>query len=118
MGGGAAGGEARGGAARPRRVPWPGELNAAELKLGAKALQSEPCEAYRAAWGAYRAACADFHARDALTLLDALLDRFGAAYDAAKAERAAVDFDDLELRARRRCWPTPGRASAGASASS
>ena len=34
------------------------------------------------------------------TLLDALLDRFGAAYDAAKAERAAVDFDDLELRAR------------------
>ena len=102
-GGAAGGGAARGGAAalagRPR-VPWPGELNAAELKLGAKALQSEPCEAYRAAWGAYRSACADFHARDALTLLDALLDRFGAAYDAAKAERAAVDFDDLELRAK------------------
>ena len=95
------GGEARGRAAERRAaVPWPGALNAAELKLGAKALQSEPCEAYRAAWGAYRAACADFHARAALTLLDALLDRFGAAYDAAKAERAAVDFDDLELRAQ------------------
>ena len=41
-----------------------------------------------------------YHARAALTLIDALLDRFGAAYDTAKAERAAVDFDDLELRAR------------------
>ena len=82
-------------------VPWPGALTAAELKYGAKALQSEPCEAYRTAWGAYRAACADFHARGALQLLDALLDRFGAAYEAAKAERAAVDFDDLELRAQR-----------------
>ena len=91
----------RGRRRRGRGRPWPGELNAAELKLGAKALQSEPCEAYRAAWGAYRAACADFHARDALTLLDALLDRFGAAYDQAKAERSAVDFDDLELRAQR-----------------
>lgn len=81
-------------------VPWPGELAAAELKGGAKALTSDPCEAYRKAWAAYRAATADYHARAALTLLDALLDRFGAAYDAAKAERAAVDFDDLELRAR------------------
>jgi len=82
-------------------VPWPGALAAAELKGGAKALTSEACEAYREAWAAYRAACADYHATTALTLLDALLDRFGHAFDAAKAERAAVDFDDLELRARR-----------------
>ena len=93
---------ARAGAARPRRVsPGPGLSSAAELKSGAKALTSGPCEAYRTAWREYRAACADFHARTALTLLDALLDRFGAAYDQAKAERAAVDFDDLELRARK-----------------
>jgi ATP-dependent exoDNAse (exonuclease V) beta subunit len=81
-------------------VPWPGALTPAELKGGAKALASDPCEAYRAAWTAYRAACADHHARSALRLIDGLLDRFGAAYDAAKAARAAVDFDDLELRAR------------------
>jgi ATP-dependent helicase/nuclease subunit A len=81
-------------------VPWPGALNPAELKGGAKALTSEPCEAYRAAFTSYRAACADFHAGSALGLIDALLDRYGAAYEAAKAERAAIDFDDLELRAR------------------
>ncbi len=84
----------------PGGVPWPGALDVAELKGGAKALSSEACEAYRAAYGAYRAACADYHARGALTLIDGLLERFGAAYAAAKAGRAAVDFDDLELRAR------------------
>ena len=55
---------------------------------------------YREAWEAYRAACADHHARAALVLLDDLLDRFGTAYDAAKAARAGVDFADLELRVR------------------
>jgi len=35
-----------------------------------------------------------------LELLDSLLKRFGRTYEAAKAERAAVDFEDLELRAR------------------
>jgi ATP-dependent exoDNAse (exonuclease V) beta subunit len=81
-------------------VPWPGELNPAELKGGAKALTSDACEAYRAAFGAYRARCADYHAGGALALIDALLNAYGAAYDDAKAERAAIDFDDLELRAR------------------
>ena len=33
-------------------------------------------------------------------LLDALLDRFGGAYAEAKAARAGVDFEDLELRVR------------------
>ena len=81
-------------------MPWPGALNPAELKGGAKALTSDACEAYRSAFTAYRARCADFHAGSALALIDALLDRYGAAYDDAKAERAAIDFDDLELRAR------------------
>src|SRR4051794_4247372 len=81
-------------------VPFPGELAPAELKRGAKALESEACEAYRAAWAAYRAACGEHHARSALRLIDSLLDRFGAIYEAAKAARAAVDFDDLELRTR------------------
>ena len=82
------------------RVPWPGELAPAELKGGARALTTAPCEDYRAAWTAYRAACADFHASTALALIDGLLARYGAAFTKAKRERAAVDFDDLELRAK------------------
>ena len=83
------------------RVPWPGELGAAaELKGGARALTTDACEAYRGAWLAYRAACADYHASTALTLIDALLARYGDEFTRAKRERAAVDFDDLELRAK------------------
>src|SRR4051794_19213987 len=81
-------------------VPFPGELAPAELKRGAKALESEACEAYREAWAAYRAGCGEHHARSALQLIDRLLERFGAVYEAAKAARAAVDFEDLELRTR------------------
>ena len=81
-------------------VPWPGALDAAKLGSGAKALDDPACAAYREAWEAYRAACADHHGRAALVLLDDLLDRFNAAYDEAKAARAGVDFSDLELRVR------------------
>jgi ATP-dependent helicase/nuclease subunit A len=93
-------------------VPWPGELDAGKLGSGARALDDPACEAYREAWEAYRAACADHHARAAVVLLDDLLDRFGAAFEVAKAARAGVDFSDLELRVRdllaepaaRRAW--------------
>ena len=80
--------------------PLPGALDALKLPSGAKALEHDDCVAYREAWGAYRAACADHHAHPVLALLDALLDAFGTAYAAAKAERAGVDFEDLELRVR------------------
>jgi ATP-dependent exoDNAse (exonuclease V) beta subunit len=81
-------------------APWPGDLDAAKLGTGAKLLEEPACDDYRAAWEAYRAACADHHARAALILLDDLLDRFGSEFDAAKAARAGVDFADLELRVR------------------
>ncbi len=81
-------------------TPWPGDLDAAKLGSGAKALDDRACADYRAAWEAYRSACADHHAGAALVLLDDLLDRFGAAYETAKTARAAVDFSDLELRVR------------------
>ena len=105
-------------AAAASACPWPGELDAAELKGGAKALTSEPCEAYRGRLGAPTGppARTTTPAR-ALTLLDALLDRFGAAYDAAKAERAAVDFEDLELRAPRPARRPRDPRSAGRSGS-
>ena len=81
-------------------VPSPGELDAAKLGAGAKALATEACEAYRTAWEAYRSGCADHHARKAVILLDELLARFAAEYAEGKADRAAVDFEDLELGVR------------------
>ncbi len=81
-------------------VPLPSALDDAKLGLGARALEHDDCAAYREAWATHRAACADFHAHPALAALDALLAAFAAEYAAAKAARAAVDFDDLELRVR------------------
>ena len=81
-------------------VPSPGELDQAKLGAGAKALGSEACEGYRSAWEAYRSGCADHHARAALILIDELLGRFAAEYAEGKAERAGVDFEDLELGVR------------------
>jgi ATP-dependent exoDNAse (exonuclease V) beta subunit len=80
--------------------PLPAALDAAKLPSGAKALEHDDCASYRDAWAAYRAACADHHARPVLVLLDGLLDAFATAYANAKTERAGVDFDDLELRVR------------------
>lgn len=82
------------------RVPFPRELDASELGRSARALSEPPCEAYREAWAAYRQACADHHARAALALIDDLLERFAAEYAAAKAARAGLDFEDLELGVR------------------
>jgi len=93
------------GAAEP---PLPGALDAAKLPAGAKALEHEDCAAYREAWAAYRAACADHHARPVVVLLDALLDAFGTAYAEAKTERAGIDFEDLELRVRDLLAGDPG----------
>ena len=81
-------------------MPLPGALEAAKLPTGAKALEHADCAAYRDAWEALRAACADHHARPVLELLAGLLDAFAAEYAALKAARAQVDFEDLELRVR------------------
>ena len=81
-------------------VPVPAVLAPGELKKGSKALEQEPCAAYRAAWSAYRQGCADHHARLALVEIADLLIRFGAAYAEAKAARAGLDFEDLELGVR------------------
>jgi ATP-dependent helicase/nuclease subunit A len=81
-------------------VPVPTALTAADLKKGAKALGEPPSEAYRAAFAAYRQSCADHHARATLEEIAALLERFGARYAEAKAQRAGLDFEDLELGVR------------------
>ena len=56
--------------------PLPGALDDARLPAGAKALEHDDCAAYREDWEAYRAACADHHARPALVLIDELLGAF------------------------------------------
>ncbi len=81
-------------------VPVPTALTAAELKKGAKPLAAPPAEAYRAAYDAYRQSCADHHARAALEEIAVLLSRFGQRYAEAKAQRAGLDFEDLELGVR------------------
>jgi ATP-dependent exoDNAse (exonuclease V) beta subunit len=86
-------------AAAVEAVPLPHALAPAELKRNAAVLREPGCDDYREALSAYRQACIDHHAHGVLVAIDALLDRFGTAYAAAKAGRAAVDFADLELRA-------------------
>ncbi len=81
-------------------VPVPSALAPGELKKGSKALEQEACAAYRKAWAAYRQGCADHHARRALIEIADLLTRFSAAYADAKAARAGLDFEDLELGVR------------------
>ena len=93
-------GDVRARARRRVACPVPSALAAAELKKGSKALGEESCEGYRAAWAAYRQGCADHHARLALIEIAELLARFGAVYAEAKAARAGLDFEDLELGVR------------------
>jgi ATP-dependent exoDNAse (exonuclease V) beta subunit len=81
-------------------APLPGDLAAAKLGNGARGLDAPECAEYREAWTAFRAACADHHARPALALVARLLDTFATAYAEAKAARARVDFEDLELGVR------------------
>lgn len=80
--------------------PLPAALDTARLGTANRLLAHDDCDGYRTAWAQYRTACADHHARPVLELLDDLLRRFAAAYAEAKAARARVDFEDLELGVR------------------
>ena len=76
-------------------------LKAATYAPGSVAeLQDDPSRRYLAALEVFAAGCRDARARPVLVLLDELLGRFADAYAAAKRERSAVDFDDLELLTR------------------
>ena len=77
---------------------WPGDLP--ELGNGAGALKTETCERYRAALAELRQDLANAIAIRMRDALDALLEGYGRAYEAAKRARGGVDFDDLELLAR------------------
>ncbi len=93
----------------------PGELapELGDLTLGvnANALKTPVCDAYRAALQAYACACRDARAAAAVALLDELLGDYADAYAEAKRDRAALDFDDLELHARDLLEDEPGLRS-------
>jgi ATP-dependent helicase/nuclease subunit A len=74
----------------------------AELRFGASAnaLKTDACTRYLRALAAYAGACRDRAAGAAVARLDELLRGYASAYAGAKRERAALDFDDLELFAR------------------
>lgn len=75
-------------------------LGALSFGTGANALKTEACARYLEALRAYAVACRDRDAAAAVVLLGELLAGYGDAYAAAKRDRAALDFDDLELLAR------------------
>jgi ATP-dependent helicase/nuclease subunit A len=82
-------------------VHSPGTLVALKLSGAASgALASPLCQIYREALAGYSAACADHYGERARVLLDGLLRDYSGRYGELKRERGAVDFDDLELRAR------------------
>ncbi len=82
--------------------PWPGDLDRIALPGGNGAALATPvCIAYAEAWARFREVCAHRYAKRAHGLLDRLLRSYGARYAAGKRERSGVDFDDLELLARR-----------------
>jgi len=82
-------------------TPLPGACAALTLPGGSALLAGAACGAYREAVEAYTRACANEYAVTALGLLGALLQRYGSAYAAAKHQRGALDFDDLEIEASR-----------------
>lgn len=80
--------------------PPPGALDGLSFSKRGKALTTDACTAYRDALAAYAGAWRDRRAIEVARVFDALLGAFADAYAAAKRARAAVDFDDLELRCR------------------
>jgi ATP-dependent helicase/nuclease subunit A len=74
-------------------------LRGLEITSTAKAFAGEACARYAEALKRAQAAVAAHVLGPAYEQLRELIVRFGASYEALKAERAALDFEDLQLRA-------------------
>lgn len=83
-------------------VPWPSELAALALpaRNGASALASAACDAYREQLQELRGIAERWHAAAMRATLEQLLGAYAEQYAALKAQRSALDFEDLELLAR------------------
>ncbi len=77
-----------------------GEVTGLVYKPAAKILKGPASEAYREAHAAYERLCTAHREYHDHVLLRELLGLFHARYSAAKRERSALDFADLELMAR------------------
>jgi ATP-dependent helicase/nuclease subunit A len=82
-------------------IPSEAEIAALELASTAKAFSGSACEAYRQAQRGARTALAERDAVEAYRHLGELVDLFAARFAALKEERSALDFEDLQLEARR-----------------
>jgi ATP-dependent helicase/nuclease subunit A len=85
-----------------RPLADPGEIRDRELSFGgrAKVLCTAACDAYREAYGAWKALCTARREHRDHTLLRELLALFDERYEAGKRRRSGLDFEDLELVAR------------------
>ena len=75
-------------------------LASLKITTTAKEFKGEACERYREALLAARSAVAATVLGPAYEQLRELVRRFGECYEALKADRSALDFEDLQLRAR------------------
>jgi len=83
------------------REVWPGELERMRLPRNGAALSTDACGVYTDALARFRAACAARAAAPVRDLLDRLLVSYGEHYEARKRAVSGIDFEDLELIARR-----------------
>src|SRR5436190_9438577 len=77
------------------------EIAGLELGSGAKAFSGPACEKYREAWKAARAALAERAAVAHYRHIAELLELYARRYGELKEERSGLDFEDLQLEARR-----------------
>jgi ATP-dependent helicase/nuclease subunit A len=82
-------------------IPSEAQVAALELATTAKAFSGPACKAYKQAQRAARTALAERDAVAAYRHLGELVDLFAGRFAALKDERSALDFEDLQLEARR-----------------
>jgi ATP-dependent helicase/nuclease subunit A len=82
-------------------LPSEAELAALRLTSGAAAFRGPGCTAYKEAWRAARAALAEREAVVHYRHIATLVELFARRYRELKEERSGLDFEDLQLEARR-----------------
>jgi ATP-dependent exoDNAse (exonuclease V) beta subunit len=75
------------------------ELASLKLDGGGKPFETDECEAYKRTLARARSAVAGVVMHEAYEQLRALVAAFGERYEELKAERSALDFEDLQLQA-------------------
>ena len=83
------------------RLPTEPELAELRLESGARAFKGQACVGYRTAWQRARSALAERDAVAHYRHIAELLGLFARRYAELKEERSGLDFEDLQLEARR-----------------